>query len=383
MGEDDFMIRNLISIFLIILLVSTSYTCTISVVSGKLTDTGKPMLFKNRDGSDGNYEVTRVNKTNKCITKDCYTYIAITKWNETKDYFYVYGGTNEKGFSIVNAVITVRLPLYAIQNKNLYLQQLALETCKDVKDFDNLLENWYKEHKDTTISSYYGVIDADNNAVLYKVTSSLDRQKLNIERYDVNQIQDGFYSAVSTINGLDVNNPNKDRIDRIKYIIDNVKNNNKLISIDDLEQISIDVCQDIDKIQSETININKCINSDKTTWGMVISEDYIYANLNNPIIGVFVPASLDYIPEVLYYDDTSGKNVSSNNIIETITNENKKVAFADDKHLYTDVIKEYLKIQDNIENNLQKYLYDTLYIVNIIKKSIEDIINANLGLGGK
>ena len=105
----------------------------------------------------------------------------------------------------------------------------------------------------------------------------------------------------------------------------------------------MDVCQDINKIQSETIDINRCINSNKTTWGMVVSEDYIYANLNLPIIGVFVPASLDYIPEVLYYDDMSGKNVSSNSIIKTITDKNKEVAFADDKHLYTDVIKEYLK----------------------------------------
>lgn len=378
------MIRSIISIFLVLLLlVNTSFACTISVVSGKITDTGKPMLFKNRDGSEGNYEVTKVSKNNKCITKDCYTYMAITKWNETKDNFYVYGGTNEKGFSIINAVITRQLPLYAIQNKNLYLQQLALETCKDVKDFENLLENWYRNHKNTTISSYYGVIDADNNAILYKVTSSLDRKKLNIERHDVNSIPDGFYSAIATVNGLDINNPNKDRIDRIKYIINNIKNNNKLVSVKDLEQISMDVCQDINKIQSETIDINRCINSNKTTWGMVVSEDYIYANLNLPIIGVFVPASLDYIPEVLYYDDMSGKNVSSNSIIKTITDKNKEVAFADDKHLYTDVIKEYLKIQNNIENDLQRYIYNTLDIIDNIKRDIESIVNSYLGIGEK
>ena len=145
--------------------------CTSFIISGKYTPDGKPILFKNRDTDimdnslvyfiDGKYDYIAL------VTGD-------SDWNKM-----VWGGYNSTGFAIINT---------AAYNNNIgdtskladregIVMKLALQYCKTLKDFENLLDTLSKP---MGTDANFGVIDAYGGAAYYETGN------YRYVKYDVN-----------------------------------------------------------------------------------------------------------------------------------------------------------------------------------------------------
>lgn len=158
------------STFLLILTMS-SLACTTFLISGKYTDDGKPLMFKNRDTDE-------MQNSLAWFTDGKFKYIGLVDgkkdWEKA-----VWGGYNETGFAIINT---------AAYNNNLgdttkfkdqegVVMKRALQTCRNLADFEKLLESWPKP---IGVDANFGVIDAFGGAAYYE-TGNRDFKK-----YDAN-----------------------------------------------------------------------------------------------------------------------------------------------------------------------------------------------------
>lgn len=147
------------------------FACTTFLVSGKYTEDGRPLLFKNRD--------TDEMQNSLVFFKDGkYKYIGLV--DGVKDWSkMVWGGYNETGFAIINT---------AAYNNNLgdttklidqegVLMKRALQSCQTLADFEKLLESLPKP---LGVDANFGVIDAFGGAAYYE-TGNRDYKK-----YDAN-----------------------------------------------------------------------------------------------------------------------------------------------------------------------------------------------------
>jgi len=145
--------------------------CTTFLVSGKYTSDGKPLLFKNRDTDE-------MQNSLSYFTDGQYKYIGLVDgvkdWNKM-----IWSGYNETGFAIINT---------AAYNNNLgdttklkdqegVVMKLALQTCRNLADFEKLLESLPKP---MGVDANFGVIDAFGGAAYYE-TGNRDFKK-----YDAN-----------------------------------------------------------------------------------------------------------------------------------------------------------------------------------------------------
>jgi hypothetical protein len=166
------MMRKLI--FLIILFslsVQNTFSCTTFIISGKVTPDGKPILYKHRDTDN-------LNNALVFFRDGKYKYIGLVNsdqdWNKE-----VWGGYNETGFAIINSVA---------YNKNVgdttkfrdqegAIMKLALQNCKTLEDFEELLK---KQPKPLGVDTNFGVIDAYGGAAYYETGN------FKYVKYDVN-----------------------------------------------------------------------------------------------------------------------------------------------------------------------------------------------------
>lgn len=147
----------IISLFLI--LGSDALACTTFIISGKYTPDGKPILYKNRDTDEMNNSLV-------FFSDGKYKYIGLVDGNEDWSKM-VWGGYNETGFAIMNS---------AAYNNNLgdttkfkdqegVVMKLALQTCRTIEDFENLLITLSKP---MGVDANFGVIDANGGAAFYE-----------------------------------------------------------------------------------------------------------------------------------------------------------------------------------------------------------------------
>ena len=147
------------------------YPCTTAVVSGKVTNDGRPLLLKNRDADalqnklvyffDGKYRfIGLVNSDDK----------------ENKD---VWCGFNAAGFGIMNSAsynlkMNDTIKLSDLEGR---IMKEALETCATLEDFEKLLNELPKP---LGVEANFGVIDANGGAAYYETDN------FKFIKYDVN-----------------------------------------------------------------------------------------------------------------------------------------------------------------------------------------------------
>ncbi len=151
---------TLLSLLCLLLIIpDQSLACTTFIISGKYTADGKPILFKNRDTKQMQNSLAFFNDGK-------YQYIGLVDGIENWDEM-VWGGYNEIGFAIINS---------AAYNNNIgdtskfmdqegVIMKLALQTCKTLEDFENLL---YTIPKPSGLDANFGVIDASGGAAFYE-----------------------------------------------------------------------------------------------------------------------------------------------------------------------------------------------------------------------
>ncbi len=175
MGKDKkggIMKKTTLTLFLIFIIsfFSSIFSCTIGVASGKATSDGRPLLWKNRDSSGReNYAMFFKGKI--------YDYIGVFSRERSDE---IYGGVNEKGFAIINSVA------YDFPNKgwdNGEFMKKALEECRTIKDFENLL---IKGKGKYNLSANLGVIDSYGGAAIFEAW------KDGYKKFDANDSENGY-----------------------------------------------------------------------------------------------------------------------------------------------------------------------------------------------
>ncbi len=151
--------RNIIAIATILCALG-SMACTSAIVSGRLTANGRPLLWKNRDTDDQNNKIERI-----AATKSSYEYVALYNASDP-DCRQAWMGFNDKGFAIMN---TASYNLNSDTIKNMdhegFVMTLALQKCKSVDDFQNLLDTLSRPMR---VEANFGVIDAEGNGAYFE-----------------------------------------------------------------------------------------------------------------------------------------------------------------------------------------------------------------------
>ena len=165
------------SIFFLLLLSYLLFTshfsiaCTTTVISGKATQDGRPLLFKHRDTGD---------LQNKIMFFDDgeYEYIGLvnSKDIEGKE---VWSGCNSAGFAIMNSA-TYNQNLNdttSLKDREGYVMKQALQECATLKDFEELLK---RLPRPLGVDANFGVIDASGGAAYYETNN------YNFTKFDAN-----------------------------------------------------------------------------------------------------------------------------------------------------------------------------------------------------
>jgi len=154
----------IVTLFLstLLVIVHSSFACTTTVISGKATQDGRPLLFKHRDTGDSQNKVMYFDDGK-------YDYIGLVNSKDVKGKE-VWAGCNSSGFAIMNS---------ATYNQNLsdttklkdregFVMKQALQECTTLKDFEDLLK---RLPKPLGVDANFGVIDATGGAAYYETNN--------------------------------------------------------------------------------------------------------------------------------------------------------------------------------------------------------------------
>lgn len=175
------------SAVLLLLHAVPSFSCTSVIISGRVTENGRPVMLKHRDTGELNNRIER-------FKGEKYDFIALV------DYAWrtqpmaplppgggeAWTGTNSAGFSIMNtATYDLKnddVPDSAMDREGIVMYR-ALEICRNLEDFENLLDTLTRP---MGVEANFGVIDAEGGAAYYEVCN--DRWG----KFDVNAIPAGY-----------------------------------------------------------------------------------------------------------------------------------------------------------------------------------------------
>ena len=135
--------------------------CTSAIVSGKLTANGRPLLWKNRDTNDLNNRVERIERHDGLME-----FVALFDARDMQDTA-AWMGFNEAGFAIMNTASYNLNGNDGVKemDREGELMRYALERCKTVDDFENLLKTLPKP---LGVEANFGVIDALGNGAYFE-----------------------------------------------------------------------------------------------------------------------------------------------------------------------------------------------------------------------
>lgn len=178
-GDKLFLLRQaLVVVFLI--LSFTVEACTSIIVGGRWTESGLPMMFKNRDTDNMHNAVVQVSPSQ---SSGQYAFIGLI--NLPMGGPSVWSGTNEVGFAIMNTAS------YNLRNDTLScpmdregeLMYRALADCRNTLDFERLLDTFPRP---MGVEANFGVIDLEGGAAYYEVNN------FTWTKYDVNDTEQGY-----------------------------------------------------------------------------------------------------------------------------------------------------------------------------------------------
>jgi len=153
--------RLLIALVALMSIVIAADACTSAIVSGKLTANGRPLMWKNRDTNDLNNRVERIKGHDGLME-----FVALFDARDLNDTA-AWMGFNEAGFAIMNTASYNLNGNDGVKNMDREgeLMRYALERCKTVDDFENLLKT---RPKPLGVEANFGVIDAQGNGAYFE-----------------------------------------------------------------------------------------------------------------------------------------------------------------------------------------------------------------------
>ena len=152
--------------------IYVSYACTSVIISGKVTEDGRPIMWKNRD-SGGGQNMMMFIKGKK------YDFVGVVAPGVTKPQS-VWGGVNSAGLCIMNTMsynVNIRSAEGRTSSGNGNIQYDALSNCKDMDEFEAYLKALKQP---TGLTTNLGVIDAKGNCAYFEC------HNYGYTKYDVN-----------------------------------------------------------------------------------------------------------------------------------------------------------------------------------------------------
>ena len=153
--------KLLIAIVALVAACFCADACTSAIVSGKLTANGRPLMWKNRDTNDLNNRVERIKGHDGLME-----FVALFDARDLRDTA-AWMGFNEAGFAIMNTASYNLNGDDGVKNMDREgeLMRYALERCKTVNDFEDLLKTLPKP---LGVEANFGVIDAYGNGAYFE-----------------------------------------------------------------------------------------------------------------------------------------------------------------------------------------------------------------------
>lgn len=320
------MLSKILTFCLLLLYLSLNigYTCTIAVVSGKITNDGRPLLFKTRDERD---EYRQEVKYFKPKADEKYGHMSVVKWGFSRGnnlYPDVINGAgiNDAGLIITNTTVSGINPVNEITNSNMYLLNYAISHCKNLLEFEDLLNRWHTIRKFSTVNGNFALVDNEGGAAIYEIYAPIQGAKVQWEKFDANSTVDDKGSFIGFVVRTNDNqwspySGGAAREKRANEILTNLLNKKDVSNITLMRELARDVCGDIEKVdlnnftekQSDipdelnskdihNFNTENCISRYNTNFafigrGVKKGEDKrlitMWVNLGEPSIGIFTP----------------------------------------------------------------------------------------------
>lgn len=154
--------------------------CTSAIISGKLTPSGRTLLWKNRDTSNIDNVVEYIEPSN-----GHHGYVALFNADDTKRE-QAWIGYNDAGFAVMNTAS------YNIKDDNVaekymdregFLMTRALQLCESIDDFANLLDTLPRP---MGVEANFGVTDYTGNGAFFETNNH------SFVRYDLADAPDGI-----------------------------------------------------------------------------------------------------------------------------------------------------------------------------------------------
>lgn len=178
--------------------------CTIGVASGKVTEDGRPLIWKSRDNSSA--------PNNELVYNTSFDipFLEIVTAGNT----YAWMGVNKSGFAILNS-LAEDLTRESDGFSNGSLMREALGICSTAAEFDALLESTNSTGRQTR--GNFAVIDKNGNALLYEIGGT------QFWKYDANdslQNSEGYIVRTNfALNGDGSNGSGYERFNRTSDLI--------------------------------------------------------------------------------------------------------------------------------------------------------------------
>lgn len=164
-------------VILAALLGGETLACTTAVISGHFTDSGRPMIWKLRDTEEYRNHMRR-------FESPLGFYVGLMNDSDTEGEA-IWGGHNSHGFGIMNSASfnVNQNDSVDIENQEGIIMKKALAECRDLSDFERLLDDLPKP---MGLASHFGVIDAKGGAAFYEVNN------YTWKKFDANEDPRGY-----------------------------------------------------------------------------------------------------------------------------------------------------------------------------------------------
>lgn len=166
--------------------------CTSAIISGKVSRTGRPLLWKHRDtGTEHNF-VERV-----APRDGAYGYVALYNGGDSL-LTEAWMGLNDHGLAIMNTASYNLAPDTAkVKDREGIVMSRALSSCATLADFENLLDTLPKP---LGVQANFGLIDSEGNGAYYE-TDDFTYRKYPLEEADEGFIVRTNYSCSGSCDG--------------------------------------------------------------------------------------------------------------------------------------------------------------------------------------
>ena len=143
----------------LLLSINALFPCTLAIISGKATRSGRALLWKNRDTG-------KIDNKTLFIQGSKYAFIALVNAEDEKG-DEAWGGLNSEGFAIINSQTDDQGKPGKDGADNGRFMKRALGECANVADFEALME---RSKGTLDLTANFGVIDAEGNACFFETS---------------------------------------------------------------------------------------------------------------------------------------------------------------------------------------------------------------------